>query len=59
VTKPHTPPSPDRSPNPKGTGRPYQKPRLTVYGDLAEITKGKIGSKANDGVGHPNRHFTS
>jgi hypothetical protein len=39
--------------------RPYTKPQLQVYGDLAEITKAVLGSKTNDGAGHPNRHFTS
>jgi len=39
--------------------KPYTKPRLEVYGDLAQITKGVTGSKTNDGLGHPNRHFTS
>jgi hypothetical protein len=37
----------------------YQKPELQVYGDLAEITKGAMGSNTNDGAGHPNKHFTS
>jgi hypothetical protein len=39
--------------------RAYQKPQLQVYGDLAEITKSVMGSKAADGSGHPNKHFTS
>ena len=39
--------------------RPYQKPALQAYGDLAEITKGIVGTKTNDGSGHPNKHFTS
>jgi hypothetical protein len=37
----------------------YQKPRLQVYGDLAEITKSVLGFKTNDGSGHPNKHSTS
>ena len=37
----------------------YQKPELQIYGDLAEITKGAMGSNTNDGSGHPNKHFTS
>ena len=37
----------------------YQKPELQVYGELADITKTVLGSKTNDGAGHPNRHFTS
>jgi hypothetical protein len=39
--------------------RPYQKPELQLYGDLAEITKTVTGSRTNDGAGHPNMHFTS
>ena len=39
--------------------KPYQKPQLQVYGDLAEITKSNKGKKTNDGGGHPNQHFTS
>ena len=39
--------------------RPYKKPRLQFYGDLAEITKGQNSGGQNDGSGHPNRHFTS
>ena len=41
------------------TRRPYTKPQLQVYGDLAEITKAINGSKTHDGAGHPNKHFTS
>jgi hypothetical protein len=37
----------------------YQKPELQVYGDLAEITKSVLGSKTNDGSGHPNKHSTT
>jgi hypothetical protein len=37
----------------------YEKPQLQVYGDLAEITQGILGSQTNDGSGHPNKHFTS
>ena len=39
--------------------KPYRKPQLQVYGDLAQVTKSVIGSKTNDGGGHPNKHFTS
>lgn len=46
---------PDRAP----TRKTYQKPELQVYGDLAEITQSKNGSKNADGAGHPNKHFTS
>jgi hypothetical protein len=37
----------------------YQKPELLIYGDLAEITKGAMGTMTADGAGHPNKHFTS
>ncbi len=37
----------------------YEKPELQVYGDLAEITQAAMGSNANDGDAHPNKHFTS
>jgi len=37
----------------------YEKPRLEVYGDLAEISKSIVGNNLNDGAGHPNMHFTS
>ena len=50
------------SPSEHGSQPPrkaYQKPRLLVYGDLTELTQGKLGSKAADGAGHPNMHFTS
>ena len=39
--------------------KPYKKPRLQFYGDLAEITKGRNSGGKQDGSGHPNRHFTS
>ena len=39
--------------------KPYSKPELVVYGDLTQITHSVHGSNANDGAGHPNRHFTS
>jgi len=59
VTKaPDTPVSDERS-SPPPTRKAYQKPELQVYGDLAQITRSNRGSKANDGGGHPNRHFTS
>ena len=39
--------------------KPYQKPELQVYGDLAEITRANAGANRPDGASHPNRHFTS
>ena len=41
------------------TKKPYRKPKLRVYGDLASIVKNVTGTKLNDGAGHPNKHFTS
>jgi hypothetical protein len=55
---PETPSSDERS-SQTPARKTYQKPQLQVYGDLAEITKSVIGSKTNDGSGHPNRHSTS
>jgi hypothetical protein len=52
-------PSPPEQRAPTAPHKAYHKPRLQVYGDLSEITLGKLGSKSNDGSGHPNRHFTS
>jgi hypothetical protein len=57
--KPQDQPADDANTNPAPARRPYSKPLLQVYGDLAEITKSLLGSKTNDGAGHPNRHFTS
>jgi len=37
----------------------YEKPRLEVYGDLAEISKSIVGNMLNDGSAHSNKHFTS
>ena len=54
----NAPASEDRS-SEAPTRKAYQKPQLQVYGDLAEITKTILGSKTNDGSGHPNKHFTS
>ena len=61
--KPQAPPASDENPedtsSQASTRKAYKKPRLQVYGDLAEITKSNLGSKTNDGSGHPNKHFTS
>ena len=57
--KPQDAPASDERSSPAPTRKAYQKPQLQVYGDLAEITKGVVGSKTNDGAGHPNKHFTS
>lgn len=55
---PEIPSSDDQSSRPPAR-KTYQKPQLQVYGDLAEITKSVLGSKTNDGSGHPNKHSTS
>ena len=52
-------PSPPEQRAPTAPRKAYHKPRLQVYGDLTEVTLGKIGTKTNDGSGHPNKHFTS
>jgi hypothetical protein len=57
--KPEDTPASDEQANQAASKKAYQKPQLQVYGDLAEITKGILGSKTNDGTGHPNKHFTS
>lgn len=43
----------DRTP-PSGK-KPYRAPRLTVYGNLATITKAKGGSGADSGGAPPTR----
>jgi hypothetical protein len=39
--------------------KPYEKPRLEVYGDLADIAQSLSSGTKSDGSGHPNKHFTS
>ena len=56
--KPQTPAADEKSGS-QPTRKPYEKPQLQVYGDLAEITQTIVGTKTNDGSGHPNKHFTS
>jgi hypothetical protein len=48
-----------RQPNQAQRRKPYQKPRLEVYGDLTEITQSVTGSRMNNGAAHANMHFTS
>jgi hypothetical protein len=57
--KPQDTPASDERSSQAPARKAYEKPQLQVYGDLAEITKGVVGSKTNDGGGHPNKHFTS
>jgi hypothetical protein len=57
--KPPHAPAADENPEKKPARKAYEKPKLQVYGDLAEVTQTILGSKTNDGSGHPNRHFTS
>ena len=33
--------------------------QLQVYGNLTDLAKTIVGTKTNDGAGHPNKHFTS
>jgi hypothetical protein len=57
--EPHNKPASDELTSQSPARKPYQKPRLQIYGDLAEITKAVFGTKANDGGGATNMHFTS
>lgn len=57
--KPQDAPAADERSSEAPARKAYEKPQLQVYGDLAEITKTILGSKTNDGSGHPNKHFTS
>jgi len=57
--KQNTPPGPADQSGQPAPRKPYQKPELQVYGDLGTITQSMLGSMANDGAGHPNKHFTS
>ena len=59
MMKPQDAPASDEKSSQTPGRKAYQKPQLQVYGDLAEITKTILGSKTNDGSGHPNKHFTS
>ena len=56
--EPQKPPTPDEPTTPRAR-KPYEAPRLQVYGDLTEITRGKNTGSLNDGSGHPNMHGTS
>jgi hypothetical protein len=43
---------------PKKPRKPYEKPRLEVYGDLADIAKATSKGTKLDGGTHQNKHFT-
>jgi hypothetical protein len=47
-----------KQPSEKSTKKPYQPPKLLVYGDLTEMTKalGKLGKA--DGGGNPQKRRT-
>jgi len=49
----------DKGSSPAPTRKDYQKPQLQVYGELGALTRAVLGAMANDGSGHPNKHFTS
>jgi hypothetical protein len=49
----------DESGAAKPPGKTYQKPRLEVYGDIAQIARDLMMGAQMDGSGHPNKHFTS
>jgi hypothetical protein len=55
----HNAPDSDTGTSQAPARKTYQKPQLQIYGDLAEITKANFGTKANDGGGATNMHFTS
>ena len=57
--KPQDAPDADERARQAPTRKAYRKPELQVYGDLAEITWGVMGSNTNDGSSHPNQHHTS
>jgi len=57
--KPPNAPANEEKPSEPPKRKAYEKPQLQVYGDLGEITKSVLGTKTNDGSGHPNKHFTS
>jgi hypothetical protein len=57
--EPQKPPIADEQSTTPPARKPYEAPRLQVYGDLTEITRGKNSGALNDGSGHPNMHFTS
>jgi hypothetical protein len=59
MTEPHNTPASDQGTSRAPARKSYQKPQLQIYGDLAEITKSKNGTTANDGAGAPNMHYTS
>ena len=56
--KPEDPVNDDARPE-QPLRKPYDKPRLEVYGGLAEISKSLNMGSVNDGAGHPNKHFTN
>ncbi len=56
---PKAPSARDNESNEAPRRKAYRTPQLQQYGDLAEITKTIVGTKTNDGGGHPNKHFTS
>ena len=57
--EPKAPSAADKGSNQPATRKPYSKPQLQQYGDLAEITRTVAGTKANDGAANPNKHWTS
>ena len=52
-------PSPSEDSGAPAPRKPYQKPRLQIYGDLSAITQARTGPGNSDGAGHPNKHFTA
>ena len=56
--KPQDIPASDEQSSQAPARKPYQKPQLQIYGDLAEITKTVKSTKTDDG-GHGAHNFTS
>jgi hypothetical protein len=52
-------PSPSEANETPPPRKPYQKPRLQVYGDLSAITQARTTAGTSDGASHPNKHFTA
>ena len=59
MTKPQDTPGVSDTTNDPSPRKPYKKPELQAYGDLAALTQGLNSGGQNDGSGHPNKHFTS
>jgi len=59
MTKPQDAPLTSDAAKTTGELKPYKRPQLQVYGDLAAITQMINTTGITDGASHPNKHFTS